>query len=115
MKAIIIIIVIFALIIILFITSENKRKFRLIKIAREYETNKDYANACYHYAIAGGAGMTTKECENKVRQLWQDHGPFDFSKQLKELQEDFCEYKSCGQGFHELTIQSIQKMVNRTN
>lgn len=112
MNTAIIIGVIVLLVLILFIRSERKRERHVYGMANSFEKNKDYEAACFYYALAMSAGHNRKLSENKIRELWQLYGPFDFKKQLEKAKAESCSYESCGEGIHSLTVSDIHKIVN---
>ncbi len=97
--------------IIIFLRSERKRGRNVYDIAESLEKEGDYEAACYHYAIALNAGLNQNNCHDKVSKLWEEHGPFEFKKQLKEAKEEVCRYESCGEGAYTLTVSDIHKII----
>lgn len=83
-------------------------------MATDLEKNEDYAAACFYYAIAMNAGHNKMLCQKKIIELWHQHGPFNFKKQLEEVKAKYCCYESCGEGFHSLTVSDIHKLVGIT-
>ena len=62
-------------------------------------------------AVAAAAGHQKRSCEERVRALWDRHGPFDFSRQMGETVAAFCRQPSCGEGFHRITVERIYEIV----
>jgi hypothetical protein len=104
-----IIIFLFALLLlILVLRSERKRGKYIYDTATDYEENNDYEAACYYYALAMNAGYDKVLCQNKIRELWQTYGPFDFQKQHQEAKT---EYR--GESTHFLTVSDIHNIANK--
>jgi hypothetical protein len=94
-----------------FLLGERKRGARIFEEARNRESGGDFPGACYCYAIAASAGHQRRSCEDQIRVLWERHGPFDFHEQLVETVKEYCDYESCGEGFHEMTVDCIRGIV----
>lgn len=90
---------------------ERKRGTRVFEEARLRENSGDFEIACYCYAIAASAGHQPRWCEERIRTLWEDHGPFNFREQLFETAKEYCRYESCGEGFHQITVDHIREIV----
>jgi hypothetical protein len=37
--------------------------------------------------------------------------PFDFREQLLETMKEYCRYESCGEGFHQITVDRIRGVI----
>ncbi|HXZ54761.1 MAG TPA: hypothetical protein VEH03_04830 [Burkholderiales bacterium] len=83
----------------------------LLDQAISLEEACNYEEACFRYAIAARSGYL-ELCRIKVRDLWKEHGPFDFSAQLKTLRADYCRCcTSCGEGFYHLVVSDIHEWI----
>jgi hypothetical protein len=91
--------------------SERRRAESVLELAARLEAQHAYEAACFHYAVAASAGADRATCETKVRDLWNAHGPFPFADTAEELRAKYCEYESCGEGFHEVTVQDVRRIV----
>jgi hypothetical protein len=80
--------------------------------AAEHERNGRHADACYDYALAaaGGLGELTAE---RVRALWSEHGPLSFDEIGEKMRATYCEYESCGEGFHQGTLEIVGGILGR--
>ena len=94
-----------------FLLGERKRGARVFEEARLRENGGDFAGARYCYAIAASASYQPRWCEDRIRTLWERHGPFDFREQLLETVEEYCRYESCGEGFHQITVERIRGVI----
>ena len=97
-----------------FLRSERSRAHSTLALASDLEAQGDYEASCFHYAVALNAGASPAECEANVRRLWSAHGPFTFDTLLGELRSGYCRYESCGEGYHAITTDDIQRIVNRS-
>ncbi len=91
--------------------SEDKRGKYVYGLAKTNEDKRNYEAACFHYAVAANAGYQSRLCHQKVKDLWNTYGPFEFLEQLKELKEEYCRDQSCGEGYFHITVQDIHKIV----
>ncbi len=91
--------------------SEVKRGEDLFALAKGMEDAGNYEAACFHYAAAANAGHRPQLCRQKVKDLWAGHGPFGFEEQLKETKAEYCRNRSCGEGYHRVTLQSIHGIL----
>ncbi len=95
---------------VLLLRAGCKRGRFIFDIASHYEKEGDYEAACYFYAEALSAGHNKQFCRGKMLELWKEHGPFDFKKQLEEAKAE-CRYESCGEGAYSLTVSDIHRIV----
>jgi hypothetical protein len=95
---------------ILVFRAGRKRGRLVFDMASNYEKEGDYEAACYFFAEALSAGHNKQFCRGKILELWKEHGPFEFKRQLEEAKAA-CRYESCGEGAHSLTVSDIQKIV----
>ena len=90
--------------------SENKLGNKHYNNAVVLEDEKKYDEACYFYALAIFKGVNKKISTEKIKNLWQTHGPFDFSKFLIKS-DDKCACSSCDEAGHAITVDLINKIV----
>jgi FtsZ-interacting cell division protein ZipA len=115
MTIIIIIILILLILALSFWRSERKRGKHAFVEAVANEQSGKFEEACYSYAIAASAGVNSKICLGKIRELWQTHGPFDFSAQHDKVVSEYCYDNSCGEGYNRITIAYIRKIIEYKN
>lgn len=96
----------------LFALSERRRARTVLDLAGQLEAKGDHEAACFHYAVAATAGADRTICESRIRVLWQAHGPFEFTASAAALEAEYCRDRSCGQGYHELVVGDIRRLVN---
>jgi hypothetical protein len=94
---------------VLFLRSENRRGRRLLDAALSAELSGDFETACFHYAAAAMAGFKTERCNRKALALWRESGPFEFRDVQEQLTQEYCEYDSCGEGYHTLVVEHIRR------
>ena len=83
------------------------------KKAISFEQNKDYKSACYAYAIAILNGcIMSKSCRRKIKFLWEEYGPFDYSDVLKKLELEGDTPEGCEAAGHAATISIIDEIVS---
>jgi hypothetical protein len=115
MTILFIIILILLILALLFWRSEGKRGKRVFIEAGDHEQSSRFEEACYTYAIAATAGANREICHGKIRELWQIHGPFDFRAQHDKVVSEYCHDTSCGEGYNQLIIADIHKIVESKN
>ena len=104
------------LIVIYYWNRKNIKRGKFVfGLAQTMEKENNYEGACFHYAVAANAGHDPNYCHQKIRVLWSEYGPFEFLEQLKELLEEYCKDKSCGEGHYHITVQDIHKIVGVPN
>lgn len=79
----------------------------MFELAQRLEAQGEYEAACFHYAVARNAGANRSACETRIRALWHEYGPFQFRDIGEEL-------RSCGQGYHQLTMGDIDRIVRKS-
>jgi len=94
-----------------FVWTERSRGRGVLELATRLEAQGAYEAACFHYAVAANTGVARTHCEERIRSLWEAHGPFLFSDTAEELRAKYCRYESCGEGYHQLTVGDIQRIV----
>ena len=94
-----------------FVWTERRRGREVLELGARLEAQGAYEAACFHYAVAVNAGVARAHCEARIRELWEAHGPFLFSDTAEELRAKYCSYESCGEGYHQLTVGDIQRIV----
>ena len=83
----------------------------LLEAAVSLEQAGEYEEACFRYAVAASRGYQ-EMCRAKIRDLWEAHGPFDFSAQLQKLRSEYCSRcTSCGEGYYHLIVSDIHRWV----
>ncbi len=92
-------------------TSEIKRGKQVFGLAKAMEDNGHYEAACFLDAVAANAGYEPGICRPKVKDLWDTHGPFEFPGQLEDLKRELCGDRSCGEGYHRVTVRDIHRIV----
>jgi len=109
----ILLIVIF-LLLLLFLTSRifGDKQYKEAKLLEE---QKEYKDACYKYAVAILNGsLARKECRNKIKYLWKQHGPFDYSNVLEQIKKDGDTPEGCSAAGHAATMSIIKEVSNAT-
>jgi hypothetical protein len=96
---------------IVYLRGEAQRGRSAFDKAAAFEREKDYAGACYYYAISDTAGNERLLCQQKIKTLWNEHGPFDFSEQLENVKDQGWRLTSMGEGYHQGMVAHIQKLV----
>ena len=95
----------------IYLARREKRREALLEAATLLEEAGEYEEACFRYAAAAG-GAYGEACREKVKDLWEAHGPFDFSAELQKLRAGYCRCcTSCGEGYHHLIVSDIQKWI----
>jgi hypothetical protein len=84
----------------------------MLDAAARYEAEGQFEDACYHYGIAAWRGGR-KLAEPRVQALWRDYGPFSFREAGQHMRHSYCSRaESCGEGFHEITVREIRRIVS---
>ncbi|MFH1176479.1 MAG: hypothetical protein V1750_03655 [Acidobacteriota bacterium] len=89
----------------------RRRSIGVFNEAVAHEEADRYEDACYSYAIAAAAGRNSAMCQEKIRELWRRNGPFQFAAQRDHVVSEFCNYESCGEGFHQLVLSDLRKVL----
>ncbi len=111
-KYLILIIVAAGLFLYKYMKSERRRGLMLFKAAIAMESKGLYSDACFQYALTAPTGYETKACRDKIKTLWKEHGPFDFTKQMDILKKEYCSsHESCGEGYYQVTVSYIQDVI----
>jgi len=95
-----------------FLGSELRRGRRVFREAMAHENSGKFEQACYDYAIAMTTGFRRSACRQRIIRLWREHGPFQFSSQHDNELSNFCEYESCGEGFHQIILSDIHRILS---
>jgi hypothetical protein len=76
-------------------------------LARKYEGEKKFREACYFYGVAlyNGTGERTM-AKTRIKELWSTHGPFDYA----DIDEEACKLNAQG---HSETLKIIKEVVTR--
>ena len=96
---------------IVYIRGEEQRGKLAFDNAVAFEEKKNYAKACFYYAVSDTAGNERLLCQEKIKSLWNEHGPFDFSEQLIDVKDQGWRFESMGEGYHQGIVAHIQKIV----
>ena len=105
--------IIFGLLFICFISIGRKKSKETFLKASSHEENGKAEEACYTYAIAARQGAREKDCREKIKTLWDRHGPFDFSDCLNKAKSEYLgEGEGHGEGYHEGLVDYIRKVVS---
>ena len=96
------------LIVLLLFVSDKRLARRQFRVGTSLETEGRYMEACYHYAISGWKRYRREECIQRVRFLWSEHGPFDFSP-LLQADPDM---PGCEEAGHGITLQFIDEALS---
>ncbi len=91
--------------------SEAKRGKYVFSLAQGMETAGKYEAACFHYAVSASAGYEREYCQQKVRDLWDTHGPFEFVEHLTDSKGGYCRDRTCGEGYYRIIVRDIRKIV----
>ena len=93
---------------------EATRARRLLDEAEAYERDAEYEKACYHYAIAAMAWHPgRRRCSERVRTLWDQHGPFTFEDSGAEMRATYCSCcESCGEGYHIGVVREVRRIID---
>lgn len=89
----------------------------LLAKARKLEKEEKYKEACYAYAIVLLSGVLVGEekIRSKIKKLWSQYGPFDFSEELKkEIEKHGDTAEHCAEAGHAATISIIQEITNKS-
>lgn len=84
---------------------------RIFDRATSLEQGGHFEDACYHYAVSARSGYQADLSRRKVKELWDAHGPFLFSDQIKKFEEKNCRDACCGEGLEHVTISHIHKWI----
>jgi hypothetical protein len=71
----------------------------------------NFSEACYRYVVLVGDKEFDRnlECSNKVRDLWKNHGPFQFDELIsKDMEQGTALYSH---GSEEESFSDLQKLV----
>jgi len=106
-----IIVLISLLLALWFMIGSGKSAEKIIPKAKELENEKKYKEACYTYATAvlGGA-LPRAELINKIKSLWDQFGPFDYSD-IEKTYEQHDTKEGCGAAGHVATMSIIEEAV----
>lgn len=99
---------------VLFARGERHRGESVYREASIEEASGRFENAVFLYAVARSAGYKPSKCDERVRELWSNHGPFDFASKRSEVIEDYCRFESCGEGFFETTVADIEQLIRQS-
>ena len=94
-----------------FFRSERRRAHAALAHAATLEAEANPEAAFFYYAVAASAGAPRHTCETGIRRLWATHGPFTFGDAIEDEADMPCGYKSCGQGYRELMLEDVLRIV----
>lgn len=82
--------------------------------AVEYEKDNEYKDACYSYALAASQGVNINESKERMKDLIDTHGPFDFADKLEKLKTELsCQHYSCAEGYHDGPMAMIKEIQEK--
>ena len=99
---------------VLFARGERHRGESVYREASIEEASGRFENAVFLYAVARSAGYKPSKCDERVKELWSNHGPFDFASKRAHVIEDYCRFQSCGEGFFETTVADIEQLIRQS-
>lgn len=109
----VVLIIIFTLLLIGFLFLAKKKSKETFLRALRFEEKGEPEEACYTYALAAKQGANTKDCREKISNLWHKHGPFVFSDCLQKATIEYLgEGEGHSVGYHEGLVDYIQKIVS---
>jgi hypothetical protein len=99
---------------ILFSRSERHRGETVYRRASIEEAADRFENAAFLYAVARSTGYQASKCEERIKTLWSNHGPFDFDSKRPEVIDEYCRFESCGEGYFETIVGDIEILIRRS-
>ena len=82
--------------------------------AQKLEKEGKYKEACYQYAVAilNGGILDRRQVKNKIKQIWQQHGPFDYAEDLKNSIEKYGDTpERCAEAGHAVVMSIIKESL----